>query len=80
MGLLDQIREESDRGPTRSECTIARIYAEMQKPDADELHDAMADHGISSAVIARVLKARGVNVQSQTVRRHRRGECSCERV
>lgn len=80
MGIMDELEAEqaaSRKGPV---CGFVGVYSGLQKPDADELRDALIRPEIAAATIVRVLARHGFKLQSQTVRRHRRGECTCERV
>lgn len=77
---MDDIEAEKAQAKKGPDCAFIGIYKALHKPDADDLRDALARPEISSAVIARVLGKQGHRVASQTVARHRRGECSCERV
>jgi hypothetical protein len=80
MGIMDEIKaEQADtrKGPA---CGFVEVYKTLHKPDADELRDALGSPAITASTISRVLARHGLKVQSQTVNRHRRGECTCERV
>jgi hypothetical protein len=77
---MDDIEAEKAQAKKGPDCAFVGIYKALQKPDADDLRDALARPEISSTVISRVLGKQGQRVQSQTVGRHRRGECSCERI
>jgi len=59
-------------------CAISLICAELAEEDAASLQEAFADAEIPAAVIYRVLTGNGFSVSTNTVQRHRRGECSCE--
>jgi len=74
---LEAEQANTRRGP---ECGFVEVYRTLQKPDADDLRDALVRPQITSTTIARVLGRHGLKIQPQTVNRHRRGECSCERV
>lgn len=81
MGLMDEIAQAKKQAPRSGpRCSLERVYAEMQKPDAEELHDALANPTISASVISRVLKDRGFNVSINVIAHHRRGGCRCERI
>jgi hypothetical protein len=80
MGLKDEMAQAAKETRPGLPCRVKVIYGEMQKPDLDDLRDALSDPAISSAVIARVLTERGYKISSNTVGHHRRGGCSCERL
>lgn len=74
--LLAEIEQQST---TRSgTCSVALVLVRMSTAEAEELRQAMAGHYQSTA-IARALKARGYRIESQSVGRHRRGDCQCPR-
>jgi len=77
MDDFEAEKAKSLKGPS---CSVQEAYSVLQKPDADELRDALVRPEISAAVISRVLARHGVKVGGQTIARHRRGDCSCERV
>lgn len=80
MGMKEDMQRLAQDMRPGLPCRIKVIYGELQKPDADELRDAMTDPAISGAVIARVLTERGFKVSANTVGHHRRGGCACERL
>jgi hypothetical protein len=49
----------------------------LEPDDRADLDACMADLSITSAAIARGLNSVGVEIQQQTVSRHRKGECRC---
>lgn len=80
MGIMDELEAEQAAARKGPECGFVEVYRTLHKPDADELRDALSRPAITSATISRVLSKHGLKVQAQTVNRHRRGECSCERI
>ena len=80
MGMMEELEAEQAAARRGAICSFVAVYAGLQKPDADDLRDALNRPEIAAATIVRVLARHGFKVQSQTVRRHRRGECSCERI
>lgn len=68
------IREARPNGPT---CTIARLLAELPPADAQDLAECLNDTAYTNTQISRGLIAEGHHVRSQTVQRHRGGECNC---
>jgi hypothetical protein len=51
----------------------------MEKKDADDLRQAMADPGIPHTAITRVLVARGYDMHDKRLALHRKGRCACSR-
>ena len=80
MGIMDELEAEQAASRRGAVCSFVEVYKGLQKPDGDDLRDALARPEIGAATIVRVLARHGFKLQSQTVRRHRRGECSCERI
>lgn len=66
---------KSEPGPR---CTLRSL--ELTPEDLAKLHAAYLDVRITSTAICTWLQAHGVAVKYQTVQRHRRGDCSCERI
>jgi len=58
-------------------CVFVTIRAALTKPDATDLDECLADPTVSAVQIQRGLAAEGHRTSVETVRRHRRGECSC---
>lgn len=77
---MDDFEAEKAKSTKGPRCSVGDAYAALQKPDAEELRDALVRPEISAAVISRVLARQGIKIGGQTIARHRRGECSCERV
>lgn len=76
--ILDEFKASAaTSGPS---CAMGRILADMTKEDREHTKIALADVTIQSPAIARVLKNRGHTVGNETVRRHRKGSCSCSDV
>lgn len=70
---LDAEQAAHRKGPP---CSIGALLTEMDAEDADALQSALGSQ-MPHAWIARALAAIGHKVLSETVGRHRRGECSC---
>ena len=58
-------------------CVFVTIRAALTKPDATDLDECLADPTVSAVQIQRGLAAEGHRTSVETVRRHRRGECTC---
>ena len=64
------------RGP---QCTVAMILEKLAPADQKELATVLADHAISSQIIAQgILEAYAIKVSQATIGRHRRGDCLCQ--
>ena len=75
MGLLDDIRDETNRRNTL--CAVGRWMGNQTPDDYDQLEIAFADPTITTAAIQRVLKRHGFANGWTTVHRHRTGACAC---
>ena len=73
--LLKDIIEENN-GP-QTKCRVREIYENLSDGDKGAFIDAVNDENITAVAIERALKKNGFPVASTTIRRHRRGECSC---
>lgn len=75
--LLDEIKAvQSQHKPTT--CTVALILQQVEESDLPALQQALDDPTIFGTSIAKVLKARGLDVGAQAIQRHRRKACHCE--
>ncbi len=80
MGLLEEARA-AQQGKRRAGgiCGIHKVIEQMDEKDAADLAVAMDDPDIDSATLTTVIKSRGFYLGLETMQRHRRGACSCER-
>jgi hypothetical protein len=78
MGLMDDIREQQNRAAP-PKCGVALALLALDDADAADLTAALADLSITGTVISRALDANGHRVSDQSVNRHRRGICGCDR-
>lgn len=77
MTLADNLHREyraSQQVPDHRRCTIAKLLDRADDADRTALADALADPEFPSQAIARA-----IGIPGHTVRRHRRGDCSCNR-
>lgn len=74
MGLKDALAANSviRKGPV---CTACAAISMMSEEDRADLQVALDDPVYTSTGISRALKAEGYDVSSQTLQRHRRGDC-----
>ena len=61
-------------------CGYQTLLDTLDKPDQVDLQAAMTDPGIQGSAIERALRQRGHSITATTLRRHRRGDCSCGRT
>ena len=61
-------------------CGYQTLLDTLDKPDQVDLETAMSDHSIQGSAIERALRHRGHSITATTLRRHRRGDCSCGRT
>jgi hypothetical protein len=73
VSLLDEAREASSEG-RYAPCSIASLDADLR----DELEEALDDPTVTAAGLERALGRRGIVVKAHTLRRHKRGGCSCD--
>ena len=75
--LLSEIRIQQ-RATSRLRCSMGVVLSQLDPQDREAVQQALADHSIFGSTIAKVLKARGYEVKSLAVNRHRRRTCACE--
>lgn len=73
--LFDEI--QAAQTSNRLECNVSVLMKKLGQTDRDGLLAAMEDPGIYGSTIVKVLKDRGFRIGDDSVRRHRRGACSC---
>ena len=78
QSLFDEIVSTSSYrvGP---QCAIKRIAGALTPAEHADLSKAL-ELGLPAAAISRALIARGHKVKPETINRHRRGECACDRT
>jgi hypothetical protein len=76
--MYDEIKAEAIiKGPP---CSVGMAVEQMSVDERKDFLAAASDPYIASTIITKVLIRRGYNVKAEAVRRHRKGECRCERV
>lgn len=76
MSLLDEARAaQRHHGP---QCTIALLRSGERGKEIDELLAAVKEGLIYSSTAERILKQNNLPVNAEPIRRHIRGECSCD--
>jgi hypothetical protein len=76
MSLLDEAQSLTSRmGGT---CGVELLLNSLSPEEQAELTEAIAS-SVEGSALARALAGRGHRVPSQTIQRHRRGECTCPR-
>jgi hypothetical protein len=63
---------------SKQRCIFSRMQDQFDHEDREALHTLLASRG--HLAIARELTAAGFAMSEHTVRRHRRGDCTCARV
>ena len=78
MSLADRLAEERvvRKGPP---CRVHVILAGLNDRDRLALAAALADPAMGSGRILDDLRAEGYPLSRETLARHRRGDCACER-
>ena len=58
-------------------CRVRIISETLSKEDREAFLGAIDNEEITAPAIERALKKNGYSIAGTTIRRHRRGECSC---
>lgn len=75
--FTDQVeKESSNKGPG---CSVGAYLNSLAKTARDAVEAAFARPELTTSAIARAMRDRGADLSSFTVRRHRRGDCSCRK-
>lgn len=61
-------------------CGYKAVCAVIDESDIKDLDTALNDPTIQAVAIERALRHRGHTISANTIRRHRRGDCSCDRT
>lgn len=75
----DLLEAEVSKAGPGSKCVVGKILKGSEEPIVVQLQAAMArdTDDVPSSAIARALHKFGIEVDPQSIRRHRRGECKC---
>lgn len=73
--LLKDIMDENQ--PPTFSCRVRDIADSLEGDDKKAFMDAVNNENITAPAIERALKKNGIPVAGTTIRRHRRGDCSC---
>lgn len=79
MSGLDEMRALAGAAQHGVPCWIRSKTAGLSAEDAETLGQALIDDTIMSSTISTWLDRRGVRVGAQSIARHRRGQCRCDR-
>jgi hypothetical protein len=79
MSGLDEMRAIARAAQRGTRCWVTTRTSSLTAEDAATLGQALTDSGIMSSTIATWLDRRGVRVGQQSISRHRRGVCACDR-
>lgn len=75
MSLADEARAANNR--RGAVCSVRLLLQRSTPEDQAELLEALADAEIQSTALARVLRARGIEIGADNLQRHRKGDCRC---
>lgn len=67
-----------DRAHGRRVCSVQLAFDKLVGVDSEDLSVALKDRSITNRAISLALADRDIKVTVDTLKRHRRGECSCE--
>ena len=79
MGLLGEVQAAQAGTKPGLPCIVVKIRRDLAGQDAKDFEAALADHGVYSTALTKVLRSRGFDVARGAIQRHRRGECGCPR-
>lgn len=81
MRLSDALDAAPTTRPLNNPCTVATIITKIATDDGPEeamrVAALLRDPNRVATVLAKVLRDHGHIVTATTIRRHRKGECSC---
>ena len=66
--------------PGWQQCGVDYIANQLSDEDRKDLELAIANTNVRYTEIASELRSMGFDISAQTVSRHSRGECACERA
>lgn len=75
MSLADALSKERNLLPG-PRCTTCQLVDRLDDADRAALAMAMQDESVTTTTITRALNSEGHSISSESVRRHRRGECA----
>ena len=75
MSLAEHLTTPAPRFKPR--CGVASVIAALEPADLEALTVALADDAFTATEIGRALRLEGHNIGDDSVRRHRRGSCTC---
>jgi len=73
QSLLSEIRSEEST-PSGRVPRIQRVLERMDEADRKELIEALDDYTIPAPTISKVLQRRGIDLDSSSINKYRRGE------
>lgn len=76
MTLADDLRAAAGE-PKGPPCSTRLLLGRLSIEDRAALMAALEDPMVTTAIIARVLRARGHDTSAHNLQRHRRGDCKC---
>lgn len=62
----------------RQPCKVRSVYEGMDATDREALVRVVDNYDFPLQVISEVLAGRGIQLSTDTLRKHRSGRCSCE--
>jgi hypothetical protein len=70
---------EESSGPKRPGCTAGRLIASLSEDGQAVVSDALEREELTTpAILAAIKKRVDTDVSTYTLRRHRRGDCTCK--
>lgn len=75
--LFDEILDANGLVPR---CQMRTVLDKLPDGDKETLTNLLKDESVTGSAIARVLRGRGYQITEGSLRRHRRGECSCKEI
>ena len=63
----------------RPACTFGTWYATLDKADQADVNEVLGSDAFATAISTAIERVYATKLSAETVRRHRRGNCSCPR-
>lgn len=79
MSIVERARK-AQRGRQGPNCGVGIMLATVQPAYRLDVEQAMADPNIYSTVISEILAQDGIDIAYETIQRHRRGRCMCNKT
>lgn len=79
MSLSDALQAAASKPHHNAGCKLGQIVKQLGKADVKVLQEYLDNPAVKATSIADALVAEGWKVSDNTIARHRRGQCRCDR-